>query len=103
MVITMSVLPPFTYPSLSLCSHKVIIVLYDLQIFPCPTNGNMTRVPSAMSLETETSDVLMTLGAICHHLEASSMEVTFGAIRCAESSLSDLASPKPRPGRSPAV
>jgi hypothetical protein len=92
MVITISILPPFTYPSLSLCSHAVIIVLCDLQIFPCPTNGNMTCVPYAVALKTETSGVLMPLGAIYHRLEASSVEVTFGAIHCAESSPSDPSS-----------
>jgi hypothetical protein len=100
MVITMFVLPPFTYPSLSLCSHRIITVLYDLQIFPFLVNEN---VSCTVTLKTETSDVLMTLGAICHRLEASSVEVTFDAIRCAESSPSDPASPRPRPGRSPAV
>jgi hypothetical protein len=89
----MFILLPFTYSSLSLHSHDVIIVLYDLQIFLCPTNGNVTCVPCTAMLKTETSGVLMTLGAICHRLEASSMEVTFGAICCAESSLSDPASP----------
>jgi hypothetical protein len=68
MVITMSVLPPFTYPSLSLQSHGVIIVLCDLQIFLCPTNGYVTRVPCAAMLETETSGVLMTFGTIRHRL-----------------------------------
>jgi hypothetical protein len=95
MVITMSVLPPFTYLNLSLRTHEVIIVLYDLQIFPCPTNGNVTRVPCATMLKTETFGVLITLGAICHRLGASSTEVTFDAVRSAESSLSDLASPRP--------
>jgi hypothetical protein len=83
MVITMFVLPLFTYPSLSLHSHEIITVLYDLQIFPYPTNGNVTHVPSTTTLKTETSGVLMTLNAICHLLEASSVEVTFGVIHCA--------------------
>jgi hypothetical protein len=103
MVITMSVLHLFTYPSLSLCSHGAITILCNLQIFLCRNNGNMTRVPCAVSLKTETSGVLMTLGTICHRLEASSAEVTFGAIRCAEGSPSNPASPRPRPGRSLAV
>jgi hypothetical protein len=55
MVITMSVLPPFTYLSLSLCSHGVITVLCDLQIFLCPANGYVIRVPCAVTLKTETS------------------------------------------------
>jgi hypothetical protein len=93
MVITMSVPPPFTYPSLSLRSHGVISVLCDLQIFLCPTNGNVTCVPCAVTLEAETSGILMTLSAICHRLEASSVEVSFGAIHCTESSLSDTALP----------
>jgi hypothetical protein len=80
MVITMSVLPPFTYPNLSLRSHGVITVLCDLQIFLFPANENVTCVPCAMMLKSETSGVLMTLGAICHHLEASFAEVTFSAI-----------------------
>jgi hypothetical protein len=107
MVITMSVLPPFTYSNLSLRSHGVITVLCDLQIFLCPANENVTRVPNTVTLRLETSSVLMTLGAVCHHLEASSMKVTFGAIRCADSSPSDPASPRPRPrprrGWSPAM
>jgi hypothetical protein len=44
MVITISVMFLFTYPNLSLFIHGVITVLYDLQIFPCPTNGDATRV-----------------------------------------------------------
>jgi hypothetical protein len=44
-------------------------------------------------LKTETSGVLMTLGAICHRPEASSAEVTFSAICCAESSPSNPTSP----------
>jgi hypothetical protein len=93
MVITMFVLPPFTYPNLSLHSHGVITVLCDLQIFPCLTNESMTRVPYAVMLKSETSGVLMTLGAICLRLEACSAELTFSAICSAESSPSDPASP----------
>jgi hypothetical protein len=103
MVIIMSVLAPFTYLSLSLRSHEVIIVLCDLQIFLCPTNRSVTCVPCAATLRIETSGVLITLGAICHQLEVSSVEVTFGAIHCAESFPSNPTSPQPRPGRSPAV
>jgi hypothetical protein len=43
-VITMSVMPPFTYPNISLCSHGVITVLCDLEIFLCPTNRDAMRV-----------------------------------------------------------
>jgi hypothetical protein len=91
MVITMSVLSPFTYPSLSLRRHGFITVLCDSQIFMCPTNGNVTHVPYGATLNTDTFGVLMTLGSICHRLEASSMEVTFGTIHCVESSPSDPA------------
>jgi hypothetical protein len=103
MVITMSILPTFTFPNLSLRSHGVITVLYDLQIFSCPTNGNVTRVPCATMLKTETSGVLMTLGTFCHRLGASTMKVTFGAVHSIKNSQSDLASPQARPGRIPAM
>jgi hypothetical protein len=85
----------FTYPNLSLLSHGVITVLYNLQIFSYPTNENMTRVPCVVMLKIEISGVLMTLGAICHRLGASSVEVIFGAIRSAESYPSNPASPRP--------
>jgi hypothetical protein len=88
----MSVLPPFTYPSLSLRSHRVITVHCDLQIFPC--------VPYVATLETETFGVPMTFGAIHHHLEASCAEVTFGAVRRTKSPLSNPTSPRPQLGRS---
>jgi hypothetical protein len=65
----------------------------DLQIFLCPANGNVTRVPCAVTLKTETSGVRMTLGNIVHRLELSSTEVTFGAIHCDVSSSSDPTSP----------
>jgi hypothetical protein len=45
MVITLSVIPPFTYPSLSLASHGAITVLYSLQLFMCPMNDDATRAP----------------------------------------------------------
>jgi hypothetical protein len=45
MVITKYVMPPFTYPNVSLYSHRVIIVLCDLQIFMCPMNDGATHVP----------------------------------------------------------
>jgi hypothetical protein len=44
MVITLSVMPPFTYPSLSLASHGAIMVIYSLLLFVCPSNDNVTRV-----------------------------------------------------------
>jgi hypothetical protein len=53
-------------------------------------------------LKTETSGVLMTLGAIYHRLEASSAEVTFGGPSVAPRALRpirlrpDPARPKPR-------
>jgi hypothetical protein len=101
MVITISVMPPFTYPSLLPCSHKVITVLCDLQIFSCPTNGNVTRVHCTVTLETGTSSALMTFGAIHHRLEVSCVEVTFSVIYLhVESPLSDPAPPQPRLGRS---
>jgi hypothetical protein len=103
MVITMFVLPLFNYPSLSLCGHRVITVLCDLQIFSCPVNRNVTHVSCAVMLKTETSGVLINLGAICHRLEASSMEVTFGAIRYVESSRSNPALLRPRLDQSPTV
>jgi hypothetical protein len=49
--------------------------------------------PCATTLESETSGVLMTLGAIHRRLEASCAEVTFDAIRRADSPPSDLDSP----------
>jgi hypothetical protein len=76
---------PFIYPNLSLCSHGVITVFYDLQIFLCLTNGDVTCVLYATMLETEISGVLMIFGAIRHCFEASCAEVTFGAIHRAES------------------
>jgi hypothetical protein len=89
-------MPPFTYPSLSLCSHEVITILCDLQIFLCPTNGDVTCVHCTATPETGTSVALMTFDAIHHCLEASCAEVTFGAIYLrAESPPFDLAPPRP--------
>jgi hypothetical protein len=45
----MSIMPLFTYHNLSPYSHRVITVLYDLQIFLCPMNVDATRVHPAMS------------------------------------------------------
>jgi hypothetical protein len=42
-------MPSFIYPSLSLASHEVIMVLYSLQLFVCPVNDNMTYVPCLAS------------------------------------------------------
>jgi hypothetical protein len=48
----MSIMPPFTYPNLSLCSHGFITVLCDLQMFLCPKNEEATCVHCAAALET---------------------------------------------------
>jgi hypothetical protein len=80
MVITMSIMPSFTYPNLSLCSHGVITVLCNLQMFSCHTNEEATRVHCAMVLETGTSSTLMTFSVALHPLEVSDVEVTLGAI-----------------------
>jgi hypothetical protein len=101
MVITISVLPSFTYPSLSLCSHEVITVFYDLQKFLCPTIGHTTCVHCTTTLETGASDALMTFGAIHRYLETSYAEVTFDTMNfCAKNLPSDPAPPRPRLGRS---
>jgi hypothetical protein len=93
MVITMSIMPPFTYPNLSLRSHGVITVLYDLQMFLCPTNEKVARVHCAAVLDTGTSSTLMTFGAALHRLEVSDVEVTLGTISHRESpALFNLAS-----------
>jgi hypothetical protein len=68
------------YLRLSLYSHGVITILCDLQIFPCPTNGDVTRVHYAVTPESGTSAALMTIRAIHRHLEASCAEVSFGMI-----------------------
>jgi hypothetical protein len=60
MVITLSIMPPFTYHNLSLHSHGVITALCDLQIFMCPINEDATRVHCATSPDIRTSSVLMT-------------------------------------------
>jgi hypothetical protein len=61
MIIILSVMPPYTYPSLSLASYRAITILYNLQLFVCPMNDNTTRIPSSQASETETSDVSMTM------------------------------------------
>jgi hypothetical protein len=76
----MSVLPLFTYPNLSLCSHGVITILHDLQIFLCPMNEEVTCVHCAAVLETGTSSTLMTFDVPLHHLEVSVTKVTLGPI-----------------------
>jgi hypothetical protein len=94
-------MPPFTYPSLSLCSQGVIIVLYDLQMFSCPMNSDVTHVYSLAVLETRTSGVLMTFSVILHCLEASDVKMTFGAIfHRPKGSLPNSAQPKLRLGQS---
>jgi hypothetical protein len=80
MVITMSVMPLFTYPNLSLYSHRVITVLYNLQIFLCPMNENVTRVHCATLPDIRTSDVLVTFVATLPCLGAASAGVAFGTI-----------------------
>jgi hypothetical protein len=57
MFITMSVMPPFTYPSQWSYGHDVIIVLWVLQIFLCHINQDVTRVHSAM-LSVQRASVL---------------------------------------------
>jgi hypothetical protein len=86
MVITIFVMPLFTYPNLLLCSHVVITVLCDLQIFPFPTTEYATCVHCATSPDIRTSGVLMTFPAALPRLEASSVGVAFGTIsHCARS------------------
>jgi hypothetical protein len=45
MIITLSVMPPNTYLSLSLAGHGAITILYNIQLFVCPANDNATCVP----------------------------------------------------------
>jgi hypothetical protein len=78
MVITMSVMPPFTYPNLSLYSHKVITIICDLQIFPCPTNEDVTRVHHNRMSGPWTSCAIMTFVVVLHCLEAFTPDVTSG-------------------------
>jgi hypothetical protein len=51
----MYVMHLFTYPSQWPYSHRVIIVLWGLQIFPCPENQDMTCVHPATSSVQRTS------------------------------------------------
>jgi hypothetical protein len=68
------------------------------------TNGDVTRVHCATTLETGTSDALTTLGTIHRCLESSCVEVTFSTIYLrAESPPSDPALPWPRLGQSSTV
>jgi hypothetical protein len=53
-------MPLFTYSNLSPYSHRVIIILWDLQIFSCPTNGDATCVHLATSTAGRTSGTSMT-------------------------------------------
>jgi hypothetical protein len=78
MVITMSVMPPFTYPNLSLYSHKVITIVCDLQIFPCPTNEDVTRVHHNRMSDPWTSCAIMTFVVVLHCLEVFTPDVTSG-------------------------
>jgi hypothetical protein len=74
----------FTYPNISPYSHRVIIVLSDLQIFPCPTNDNVTCVHLTTSSNARTSDTPMASAVVHCLLEASSTETTsrVGASLC---------------------
>jgi hypothetical protein len=56
----MSVMSPFTYPNMSPYSHGVITVFWDLQIFSCPTNKNVTHVHLVVSPAGKTFGTLMT-------------------------------------------
>jgi hypothetical protein len=80
MVITMSIIPLFTYPTLSLHNHRVIIVLCDLQMFLYPTNKGVTHVHSNRTPDTWTSCVMMTFVVVLHWLEAFALEVASGMI-----------------------
>jgi hypothetical protein len=80
MVITLSVMPMFTYPSLSLASQGAIIVLYSLQLFVCRTTDNTTLSPALRASNMETSDISMTPAAIFHRLDASNAVMTLIAI-----------------------
>jgi hypothetical protein len=92
MVITMSVILLFTYPSLSLHSQGIITILYDLQMFPCPQIVPQHVSTVSQTQVTGTSGVLVTFGMVHRHLEASDTEMTFGAILCfLEGSPLDLA------------
>jgi hypothetical protein len=79
MVIKMSVMPSFTYPNLSLYSHGVITVLYDLQIFLCPMNEDVTCVHRNRTPDPWTSRAMMTFVVVLHWLEAFTQEVASGA------------------------
>jgi hypothetical protein len=54
-LITISVIPPFTYSSQWPYKHGVITVIWGLQIFPCPMNWDMTRIHLATSSVQRTS------------------------------------------------
>jgi hypothetical protein len=69
-VITMSVMSPFTYANLSLYSHQVITILCDLQIFSCPMNKGVTRGCHDRTPDPHTSNVMMTFVVDLHRLEA---------------------------------
>jgi hypothetical protein len=79
-VITISIMPPFTYPNLSLYGHGVITVFRDLQIFLHPTNGNVTHVLHAMSSSVRVSAMVMISTVICCHPKTSDAGATFGAL-----------------------
>jgi hypothetical protein len=79
-IITISIMPPFIYPNLSLCTHRVITVLSDFQIFLCPTNEEATCVHCAVALEMGTPSTPMTFGVALHRLEVSNTLVTLSTI-----------------------
>jgi hypothetical protein len=84
-------MPMFTYPNLSLYSHRVITVLCDLQIFLCPINEDVTCVHCATSPDIRTSGILLTFVATLPHIGAASVGVAFGTISpCARSPPPDL-------------
>jgi hypothetical protein len=78
----MFVMPPFTYPNLSPYNHRVITTLWDLQIFPCPTNEDATRAHLATSSNVRTSSTPMISVIVHRHLEASSTGMTSSVTSC---------------------
>jgi hypothetical protein len=85
MIITLSIMPSFTYPSPSLTNHRAITVLYHLQLFVCPVNDSVTCVPcltgfgdggisDVSSHHLEASDAVMTRIVIPPHLEGPSLD-----------------------------
>jgi hypothetical protein len=77
MVITISVIPLFTYPNLPLYSHMVITVLCDLQVFPCPMNEGATRVDCTVLPYIRISGELMPFTTALLHLGPSSSQWSY--------------------------